>query len=70
MIYSFKVEAFNEKQAILKDQKGELLSWPKDKLPADLLLGQEVFFHVHPSKDLIKDEKKLAEEILKEILGA
>ena len=69
MTIVFKVESMTDQVAVLKDADNNLVNWPKSKLPADVAPGAEVFFHVYPQKDLINHEKKLAEEILNEILN-
>jgi len=69
MVVVFKVESLNDQTAVLKDADNNIVNWPKSKLPAGLAVGAEVFFHVHPQKDLVAHDKKLAENILNEILN-
>ena len=69
MMIVFKVESITNQIANLRDQNNNLISWPQDKLPAGVTVGTEIFFHIHPQKDLINHEKKLAENILNEILN-
>jgi|GEM_PF-1053507 len=68
MLYSFTVSGFEADQAILQDEAGELLLWPRTKLPADLSLGAKIYFSVHPQKDLVDHDPQLAKNILNEIL--
>ncbi len=68
MIAKFILEAWENDQAILKDDQGEVVVWLKNKLPAGVSVGATLYFNILPQKDLIADSKPVAEGILNEIL--
>ncbi len=68
MVYRFVVSGFEADQAILKDESGEIVVWPRAKLPSDLSVGASLYFTMHKQKDLVTDEPQLAKNILNEIL--
>lgn len=69
MVVKFILEAWENDQAILKDDQGEVVVWPKAKLPVDVSIGATLYFNILPQKDLMADSKPVAEGILNEILN-
>jgi len=68
MTYRFTVVGWENDQAILKDESGEVIVWPKNKLPDNIDPGSSLYFTVHNQKNLAEDEPQLAKTILNEIL--
>lgn len=68
MLYHFVVAGFENDQVILKDEAGEIIVWPKGKLPQNIKPGSSLYFSIHPQKDLAEDNSDLAKNILNEIL--
>jgi hypothetical protein len=69
MIYRFVVAGLENYEVILKDDNGEIVVWPKNKLPENIALGSSLYFTVHSQKNLAEDEPQLAKDILNEILN-
>lgn len=67
MEYLLTIRDFSSHQAILQDQDNNLIYWPKDKLPADAIVGQVISFKIEEKAH--NQEKTLAKQILGEILG-
>jgi len=63
--YVFEIQSFDEEKnlAVIKDEKGQTVSWPKDKVPDNLKPGDKIYF------DISQDKHKTAKEILNEILN-
>lgn len=63
--YVFEIKNFDEENdlAVIEDEKGKTVSWPKEKIPPDLKPGDKIYFDVSPGKH------KTAKEILNEILN-
>lgn len=60
------VDSFEENLVVLLFDDGEKVVWPKDKLPYDVKEGQIVWLSFF--KEAAEKQKKLAKEILNEIL--
>lgn len=58
------VERGKKEGAILRDEEGNLVSWPDDKIPSNLRSGDKVFFYISPHRS------QTAKDILNEILDA
>jgi hypothetical protein len=69
MIYRFVVAGLENDEVILKDEAGEIVVWPKNKLPENITLGSSLYFTVHNQKNLAESEPQLAKNILNEILN-
>ncbi len=67
MEYLLTIRDFSSHQAILQDQDNNLIYWPKNKLPDNAVIGQLISFRVEAESG--QPEKKLAKQILGEILG-
>ncbi|MFA4942342.1 MAG: hypothetical protein WC564_01740 [Patescibacteria group bacterium] len=68
MLYNFIVSSFKDDQAVLKDNAGEIILWPQNKLPENISIGSSLYFNIHPQKDLAESDPQLAKNILNEIL--
>jgi len=68
-MYRFIVAGWENDEAILKDESGEIVVWPKNKLPKNINLGSSLYFTIHNQKNLAADEPQLAKTILNEILN-
>lgn len=64
----FTIDRFEGEQAILKTQNGETVLWPKNKLSENAEEGSTISFTIAPEKDSEQENKKLAKDILNEIL--
>ena len=64
---SAKIESIDNEPAVLSlhDQK---ISWPVGKLPKDIKEGDEVIISLSTSSDKEEERKKLAKELINEIL--
>jgi len=54
--------------AVLSDDNNNKVYWPKNKIPNGLSVGANLTFSIFEQKDLIKNNRELAGEILNEIL--
>jgi hypothetical protein len=63
-----KINLFIEKiqngQAVLRDEKGRLINWPSDSLPAGAREGDKTAVNIG------EENKNLAKDILNEILNS
>jgi hypothetical protein len=62
MRINITIDKIQDGQAILKDEKGRLIDWPLDLLPAGAKAGDKTAFN-------IGEEGGLAKNILNEILS-
>lgn len=68
MEYSLTIDRFENEKAVLKTEDGATMIWPKNKLPANLKEGAVIIFTIFSEPELEKNKKKLAKDILNEIL--
>ena len=69
MIISLTIDRFENGKAVLKTNDNETIIWPKNKLPDNLKEGSVLNFTIADDKYKEEDKKKLAKDILNEILG-
>lgn len=71
MEYLLKIKDFYSQQAILQDSDNNLIYWPKDKLPAQAIIGQLISFKIESDEKKAQknEEKGLAKKILNEIFN-
>lgn len=60
MQYQLTVADFSDDQVVLRDEKGNLIYWPKDKLPQVPELGEKIVFSIGAD-----DGSKILNELLK-----
>ncbi|MFH2105033.1 MAG: hypothetical protein ABII72_02235 [Parcubacteria group bacterium] len=58
-----------DKEASLTLEGGQKIKWPKDKLPANLTVGESFYLVVSKEINTEKQKKELARTILEEILN-
>lgn len=63
MEYPFTINDYQRNRAILKDEDGNIVEWPQEKMPANTDIGDVVFFNISPQKS------QVAKNILNEILN-
>lgn len=68
MIIKITIDRFEGNEAILKTEDNETVVWPRGKLPENSLEGTVLMFAVTNSGKTTEDDKKLAKDILNEIL--
>ncbi len=69
MILQLTIDRFEQDKAVLKAADGTTTIWPKDKLPADSREGQVLNFDISDNQSAGQNHKKLAKDILNEILN-
>ncbi len=62
------IDRFEGEKAVLKTKDNQTIIWPKDKLPADAREGALLVFRITSDQDQTEDRRRLAREILNEIL--
>ncbi len=67
MEYLLKIKDFSSQQVILQDQDNNLIYWPKDKIPANAVIGQLISFKIED--DQKKEDTILPKKILNEIFN-
>lgn len=71
MLYlTFTIDRIENGQAVLKDENGSTVIWPKNKLPAGVREGAALNFTIAGDKEAEKNKKELAKEMLNQILKA
>jgi len=68
MTKSFKVDNISSDQVILRADDQKIVSLPKDFFTDKLLIGDQVLLSVNETRDLVLENKDLAQEILNELL--
>ncbi len=69
MKVSFTVERIEEDKVVLVDDNHNVVNWPKDKLPPQLIKeGEVISFYVNGNVDSFSDQEQ-AKAILNEILN-
>lgn len=58
-----------DEQALLTLENKQQIKWPKDKLPANLTVGESFYLVVSKEVNTEKQKKELAKTILEEILN-
>lgn len=69
MIIQLTLDRFEQDKAVLKAADSTTIIWPKDKLPADSREGQILNFSIDENPAAGQNQKKLAKDILNEILN-
>lgn len=62
------IDRFEEKNAVLLTEDGDLIVWPKNKLPEGTAEGAVLKFSILRSEEEEKEKRELAKEILNEIM--
>lgn len=62
------IERIEEGVAVLKTENDQIINWPKNKLPENARPGMSLDFFIGENGKG-EDDKKLAKEILNELLG-
>lgn len=70
MLVKMTIERFEDDRAILKSDDGARAVWPRNKLPAELSAGLVLTFDIGEEKELMDKNKRLAKDILNELLNA
>jgi len=68
MTKSFKIESISVDQVTLKDDDQKMVFLPKSFFTAKLLVGDQVLLSISETRDLVLENKELAQEILNELL--
>jgi ABC-type uncharacterized transport system YnjBCD ATPase subunit len=68
MIMKLTIDRFEGDQAVLKTEDNATIIWPKEKLPKNANAGSVLLFAVTNDVKGEEDSKKLAKDILNEIL--
>ncbi|MFA5248330.1 MAG: hypothetical protein WC415_03730 [Patescibacteria group bacterium] len=66
MQISLLVEKLEEGRAFLRDEKGRLIVWPRDFLPTESEIGQNLTMSVGQNSS---DNSELAKQILNKLLN-
>lgn len=69
MIIKFTIDRFENNQAVLIDEQGKTVVWPKNKLPDNLREGSALNFEIMEAKGLEEKNKQTAKDILNEIIN-
>ncbi len=69
MMLKITIDRFENDQAVLKTEDNETINWPKEKLPKDANEGSVLLFNITYDAKSEADGKKLAKDILNEILN-
>ncbi|PIT95493.1 hypothetical protein COT96_00980 [Candidatus Falkowbacteria bacterium CG10_big_fil_rev_8_21_14_0_10_38_22] len=69
MLIKMTIDRFEADKAILKSTDGAMAIWPKNKLPAEAGEGAAITFDLAEEKLAELKNKKLAKDILNELLG-
>jgi hypothetical protein len=62
------IDRFENDKAVLKTEDGNTIIWPKDKLPNNTKEGSVLVFDILKDEEAQISKKKLAKNILNEIL--
>jgi hypothetical protein len=68
MILTLIIDRFEGEQVVLKTENNETVLWPKNLLPIESKEGTALVFAITSDNDKEQDSKKLAKNILNEIL--
>ena len=68
MIITLTIDRFEEENAVLLTENGEIIIWPKNKLPEAAAEGAILKFSILRSEEEEKEKRELAKEILNEIM--
>jgi len=63
-----RLEAFQEKEAVLKTKEGRKYFWPIKNLPQDLKIGDEIRLSLSTAKSTEEEREKMAKEVLNQLL--
>ena len=63
------IDRFEDDTAVLITEDKKVINWPKDKLPTPATEGSVISFYLTDDIEKTKDDKKLAKNILNEILN-
>lgn len=69
MILNLTLDRIEGDKAVLKEEDGTVIHWPKDKLPANAKEGAVFSFTISGDRNQELDNRKLAKDILNEILN-
>jgi hypothetical protein len=69
MILKLTIDRFEGSQVVLKTEDNKSIIWPKEKLPPDAKEGSVLLFNITNDAKNEEDGKKLAKDILNEILN-
>lgn len=68
MMIKLTIDRFESDQAVLKTEDNTAIIWPKEKLPKNINAGSVLLFTITNDAKDEEDSKKLAKDILNEIL--
>jgi len=63
------VDRFESDQAVLMDDSGQSIIWPRNKLPGDLREGSALNFDIVEEKEREQKNKQTAKNIINEIIN-
>lgn len=69
MQIKFTIDRFEKNKAVLITGEGEIIIWPKNKLPENIHEGSCLSFDIAERKELEKRAKQTAKDILNEIIN-
>lgn len=68
MNIEFTIDRFENDKAVLKSDDGTTVTWPKSKLPKDMIEGSICLFDIKENTNIEEENRELAKNILNEIL--
>jgi hypothetical protein len=68
MIITLTIDRFEEENAVLLTENGEIIVWPKNKLPEGAVEGVILKFSILRNEEEEKEKREIAKEILNEIM--
>jgi len=68
MLIKLTIDRYENDKAVLLTNDGEKIIWPKKKLPENIKEGSKMLFIIADNKKEEEFSKKLAKDILNEIL--
>lgn len=69
MKINLTIDRFEEEKVVLISDEGEEIIWPKGSFPKDAKEGDVLAFAIRSDVEEKEEKKKLAKEILNEILN-
>ncbi|MBI4812372.1 DUF3006 domain-containing protein [Candidatus Falkowbacteria bacterium] len=69
MLIELTIDRFEGDKAVLKTDDGNIIVWPKNKLPAGVREGAILYFDVKNNSEAEKEKREVAKEMLNEIMG-
>lgn len=69
MIIKFTVDRFEEDKAVLIENNGSSVVWPKNKLPENAREGSELSFEIIENAELEKRNRQTAKDIINEMIN-